>query len=117
MNFQNAQFILSAARPGTFPSDGLPQVVFAGRSNVGKSIRHQLPPGPEKSGTGGLQVREKPPNENYFKNRWRFYFVDLPGYGYPKSPGRKRNAGGACGSVFCRPVPGSAGHSRGGRAA
>ena len=37
MNFNKAEFIRSAASPKDFPRDGLPQVAFAGRSNVGKS--------------------------------------------------------------------------------
>ena len=35
INLQNAEFILSAAAPKSFLRDGLPQVAFAGRSNVG----------------------------------------------------------------------------------
>ena len=37
VNWNKAEFIRSAAKPADFPRDGLPQVVFAGRSNVGKS--------------------------------------------------------------------------------
>ena len=37
INFQQAEFIRSATAPKDFPRDGLPQVAFAGRSNVGKS--------------------------------------------------------------------------------
>ena len=37
INLQKAEFILSAAAPKSFQRDGLPQVAFAGRSNVGKS--------------------------------------------------------------------------------
>lgn len=37
INWNLAQFVRSAAKPADFPRDGLPQVVFAGRSNVGKS--------------------------------------------------------------------------------
>ena len=37
MNLQNAEFIRSAAKPSDFARDRLPQIVFAGRSNVGKS--------------------------------------------------------------------------------
>ena len=37
VNLQNAEFVLSAVSPKNFLQDGLPQVAFAGRSNVGKS--------------------------------------------------------------------------------
>ena len=37
INFNKAEFILSATVPAQFVHDGLPQVAFAGRSNVGKS--------------------------------------------------------------------------------
>ena len=37
INFNKAEFVLSAVRSGTFIRDGRPQVTFAGRSNVGKS--------------------------------------------------------------------------------
>ena len=37
VNVQKAEFVLSAVSPKNFLKDGLPQVAFAGRSNVGKS--------------------------------------------------------------------------------
>ena len=37
VNLQKAEFVRSAAKAGDFPRDRLPQVAFAGRSNVGKS--------------------------------------------------------------------------------
>ena len=37
INLQKAGFVLSAVSPKNFIQDGLPQVAFAGRSNVGKS--------------------------------------------------------------------------------
>ena len=37
VNFNKAEFILSATEPRQFVRDGLPQMAFAGRSNVGKS--------------------------------------------------------------------------------
>ena len=37
VNLQRAEFVLSAVSPKNFIQDGLPQVAFAGRSNVGKS--------------------------------------------------------------------------------
>ena len=37
MNFQNVEFLISAAAPKDFPSARLPEIAFAGQSNVGKS--------------------------------------------------------------------------------
>ena len=37
MNFQNVEFLISAASPKDFPSARLPEIAFAGKSNVGKS--------------------------------------------------------------------------------
>ena len=45
INFQQAEFIRSATAPKDFPRDGLPQVAFAGRSNVGKSWGAKTLPG------------------------------------------------------------------------
>jgi len=65
------------------PSDNRPQVAFAGRSNVGKSSLLNRLVGRKKmakvSSTPG-----KTRSLNYFLINDRFYFVDLPGYGYAK---------------------------------
>ena len=37
MNFQNVEFLISAAAPKDFPGNRLPEIAFAGKSNVGKS--------------------------------------------------------------------------------
>ena len=37
MNFQNVEFLISAASPKDFPGARLPEIAFAGKSNVGKS--------------------------------------------------------------------------------
>ena len=37
MNFQNVEFLISAASPKDFPKNRLPEIAFAGKSNVGKS--------------------------------------------------------------------------------
>ena len=37
MNFQNVEFLISAAAPKDFPKNRLPEIAFAGKSNVGKS--------------------------------------------------------------------------------
>jgi GTP-binding protein len=83
LNYQNVQFIKSAAETSGFISDGLPQVVFAGKSNVGKSsVINRLLNRKNFARVGATPG--KTVHVNYFKIDNRIYFVDLPGYGYAK---------------------------------
>lgn len=83
MNFNNVEFLLSAASPKDFPANRLPEIAFAGKSNVGKSsvINRIL------QRKNFARVGEKPGKTihvNYFTIDNICYFVDLPGYGYAK---------------------------------
>ena len=83
MNLHNVEFVLSAARPADFRRDGLPQIVFSGKSNVGKSsvINRVL------QRRNFARVGESPGKTvhiNYFLLDGKAYLVDLPGYGYAK---------------------------------
>ena len=83
MNVQNVSFLLSAASPKDFPQERLPEIAFAGKSNVGKSsvINRIL------QRKNFARVGEKPGKTvhvNYFVVDKSCYFVDLPGYGYAK---------------------------------
>ena len=79
----NAEFIRSAARPEDFPRDALPQVVFAGRSNVGKSsVINKLLNRKNFARVGAAPG--KTTHINYFLIDRKLYLVDLPGYGYAK---------------------------------
>ena len=83
MNFNNVEFLISAANPKDFPKDRLPEIAFAGKSNVGKSsvINRVL------QRKNFARVGEKPGKTihvNYFTIDKKCYFVDLPGYGYAK---------------------------------
>ena len=83
INLQNAEFILSAAAPKSFQRDGLPQVAFAGRSNVGKSsVINRLLNRKNFARVGAAPG--KTIHITYFKIDNTFYLVDLPGYGYAK---------------------------------
>ena len=83
VNLQKAEFILSAASPKDFIRDGLPQVAFAGRSNVGKSsVINRLLNRKNLARVGAAPG--KTTHINYFKIDGAFYLVDLPGYGYAK---------------------------------
>jgi GTP-binding protein len=83
MNFQKVEFLISAASPKDFPKNRLPEIAFAGKSNVGKSsvINRLL------QRKNFARVGEKPGKTihvNYFTVDSKCYLVDLPGYGYAK---------------------------------
>lgn len=83
MNFNNVDFLISAASLKQLPPRNLPEIAFAGKSNVGKSsvINRIL------SRKNMARVGEKPGKTihvNYFTVDKTCYFVDLPGYGYAK---------------------------------
>ncbi len=93
VNLQNAEFILSAAAPKDFPRDGLPQIAFAGRSNVGKSsVINRLLNRKNFARVGAAPG--KTTHINYFKIDRTFYLVDLPGYGYAKVSKAERDRWG-----------------------
>ena len=103
VNLQNAEFILSAASPKDFLQDGLPQIAFAGRSNVGKSsVINCLLRRKNFARVGA--VPGKTVHVNYFKIDGTFYLVDLPGYGYAKVSKAERDRWGRLmESYFARP--------------
>jgi GTP-binding protein len=83
------RFAGSAAGAGQFPGDGLPEVAFLGRSNVGKSsLLNAL------GGQADLARVSATPGRtrlvNFFRVDDELYFVDLPGYGYAKAPAAER---------------------------
>ena len=83
MNFQNVEFLISAASPKDFPAARLPEIAFAGKSNVGKSsvINRLL------QRKNFARVGDKPGKTihvNYFTLDRKCYLVDLPGYGFAK---------------------------------
>ena len=83
MNFQKVEFLISAASPKNFPKNRLPEIAFAGKSNVGKSsvINRLL------QRKNFARVGEKPGKTihvNYFTLDSKCYLVDLPGYGFAK---------------------------------
>ena len=83
LNTQRAEFIHSAAGPRDFPRDPLPQVAFAGRSNVGKSsVINRLLNRKNFARVGSAPG--KTTHINYFRIDEKLYLVDLPGYGYAK---------------------------------
>lgn len=82
-NISNAEFIRSAVKKADFPRDRLPQIVFAGRSNVGKSsVINKLLNRKNFARVGAAPG--KTTHINYFLIDKKLYLVDLPGYGYAK---------------------------------
>lgn len=83
MNFQKVDFLISAASPKDFPKNRLPEIAFAGKSNVGKSsVINRI-----FQRKNFARVGEKPGKTihvNYFTVDSKCYFVDLPGYGFAK---------------------------------
>ena len=93
LNVNKAEFIKSAASPNQFIRSSTPSVVFAGKSNVGKSsvINRMLN---RKNFARVGAAPGKTIHINYFKIDRAFYLVDLPGYGYAKVSKSERDRWG-----------------------
>ncbi len=89
MKIETAEFILSANRQAQLVRDGRPEIAFAGRSNVGKSsLMNRLLRRRGLARTGSTPGRTRA--VNYFLINRRFYFVDLPGYGFARASWSER---------------------------
>jgi GTP-binding protein len=95
------EFIKSAADPSGFISDGLPQIVFAGKSNVGKSsvINRVLN---RKNFARVGATPGKTIHINYFRVDGKAYFVDLPGYGFARVSGDEKKRWAVLMETFLR---------------
>ena len=93
LNVNKAEFIKSAASPRQFIQRSIPSVVFAGKSNVGKSsvINRMLN---RKNFARVGASPGKTIHVNYFFIDQKIYFVDLPGYGYAKVSQAERDRWG-----------------------
>ncbi len=87
MLIKSSEFVISAVKPAQYPETDMPEIAFAGKSNVGKSSlintllnRKRLVK--TSSTPGRTQLI------NFFIINNAFHFVDLPGYGYAKVPKR-----------------------------
>ena len=93
LNVNRAQFIKSAAAPAQFIRSALPNVVFAGKSNVGKSsVINRLLNRKNFARVGASPG--KTVHVNYFLIDDKLYFVDLPGYAYAKDSKSERERWG-----------------------
>lgn len=83
MLVKNPKFVISAVNPKQYPNDNLPEIVLAGKSNVGKSsfINTMIN---RKSLARTSSEPGKTRQINFYDIDSKFYFVDLPGYGFSK---------------------------------
>ncbi len=89
MKIASAEFVRSSFAAGDFARDGRPEVAFAGRSNVGKSsLLNRLLGRKALARTSSTPGRTRA--VNYFLVNDRFWFVDLPGYGYARAGKEER---------------------------
>ena len=85
MLIKSTEFITSAVKPSQYPPGGLPEIAFAGRSNVGKSsLINTLLNRKRLVKTSSTPGRTR--LINFFNINDKFCFVDIPGYGYAKVP-------------------------------
>lgn len=91
MVVRDATFCRACSRPEEFPATGCPEIAFAGRSNVGKSsllnwLLHRKSLAKVSATPGKTQTI------NFFTVNGRWFFVDLPGYGFARVPGGVQRA-------------------------
>ncbi len=94
----SVEFVVSAYNSSQFPTDGLAEVAFIGRSNVGKSSMlntllqragKRISNNKAVNRKGLAKISQTPGRTqavNFFRVEGQLYFVDLPGYGYAKAP-------------------------------
>lgn len=83
MIIKNPRFEISAVKPSQYPNNDLPQIVLVGKSNVGKSSFINTMLNRKKLARTSSEPG-KTRQINFYNVDEKFYFVDLPGYGYSK---------------------------------
>ncbi len=83
MQVKNPQFEVSAVSPKQYPKNNLPEIVLVGKSNVGKSSFVNTMINRKKLARTSSEPG-KTRQINFYNIDEKFYFVDLPGYGYSK---------------------------------
>ena len=93
MKIKEIRMDMSAVKKEQYPDDGLPQIAFVGRSNVGKSSSINTLLNRKKIARVS-QTPGKTRTINFYKINSEFYFVDLPGYGYAKLSKEEKSSWG-----------------------
>ena len=83
LNFKNPRLEVSAVKHAQYPNNDLPQIVLVGKSNVGKSSFINTMLNRKKLARTSSEPG-KTRQINFYNIDDKFYFVDLPGYGYSK---------------------------------
>lgn len=93
MVIRSVEFAGSVVQPGREPPSKLPQIAFAGRSNVGKSsLINRLLGRPRRKVARVSASPGKTQALNFYEVNGSFYLVDLPGSGYARAPRAVREA-------------------------
>ena len=93
MKIKDIRMDMSAVKKEQYPDDGLPQIAFVGRSNVGKSSSINTLLNRKKIARVS-QTPGKTRTINFYKINSEFYFVDLLGYGYAKLSKEEKSSWG-----------------------
>ena len=89
MRIHSAEFVVGSVSPADRPADGLPEIAFAGRSNVGKSsLINRLVQRKRLARTSSTPGKTQ--QLNFYRVNDELYLVDLPGYGYVQGGGPLR---------------------------
>ena len=109
MNFNEVAFEFAAGRVDQLPESDMPEIVFSGHSNVGKSsLINKLV---QRKALARVSAQPgKTATINFYKLK-EFRMVDLPGYGYAKVSKAERQMGKACGRLLCTGQTASARYS------
>lgn len=89
MIIKKSEYAVSAVREDQYPTDDLPEIALAGRSNVGKSSLINTLLGRKNLARTSSQPG-KTQTLNFYRVNDQFYLVDVPGYGYAKVSQKKR---------------------------
>ncbi|KXG76492.1 ribosome biogenesis GTP-binding protein YihA/YsxC [Thermotalea metallivorans] len=83
MKIKSAEIVISAVKPTQYPEENMPEIAFAGRSNVGKSSTINMLTNRKKLARTSASPG-KTQTINFYRINGQFHLVDLPGYGYAK---------------------------------